>query len=69
MDEFDYVVNYYEQNLPGFKDNVSAENQAEYDLFKKGLRVKTAEFCENKVDCFRYLLKYVEFFKDNHSSI
>ena len=69
LDEFDYVVNYYEQNLPGFNDNVSVENQSEYDLFKKGLREKALGFCENKVDCFRYLLKYVEFFKDNHSSI
>ncbi len=69
VDEFDYVVNYYEQNLPGFNDNVSVENQSEYDLFKKGLREKALGFCENKVECFRYLLKYVEFFKDNHSSI
>jgi hypothetical protein len=69
LDEFDFVVNYYEQNLPGFNDNVSVENQSEYDLFKKGLREKALGFCENKVECFRYLLKYVEFFKDNHSSI
>ncbi|MEO1654045.1 MAG: S41 family peptidase, partial [Bacteroidota bacterium] len=39
-----------------------------YDLFKSELN-KAAQKVKGKVDCFRVLTYYVEFFKDNHSSI
>jgi hypothetical protein len=64
-----FVINYYEENLPGFVDNVTQENFATYNAFKKELVDKTENQCENRENCFKILLTYVEFFKDNHSSI
>ena len=63
-----YVINYYETNLPGFKDNVNAENLKDYEQLKKKLQQQAA-LAQEKVSCFKVLTYYVEFFKDNHSGI
>jgi len=67
-EELNFVTNYYEKNLASFNDNVSAKNQAEYENFKEELR-KEARTVEYTADCFRVLVYYVEFFKDNHAGI
>src|SRR5690606_29878443 len=60
---------YYEENLPGFIDNVNEENLIGYNDFKRKLKNQAREYCDDKDLCFKTLLTYVEFFKDNHSSI
>lgn len=67
--ELKFVINYYEENLPGFIDNVNSKNLNSYNNFKKELLTQTKNYCNKETDCFKILLKYVEFFKDNHSSI
>ncbi len=67
--ELTFVVNYYEENLPGFKDNVSDVNMETYQLFKNDLFDLSRTYCQDEDLCFKTLLVYVEFFKDNHSSI
>lgn len=69
LQELDFVIDYYETNLPGFADNVNADNAPYYEKFKADLRSKTALFCQDKGECFKLLTLYVEFFKDNHSGI
>ena len=67
--ELKFVINYYEDNLPGFKDNVNAENIELYNEFKDDLLKLSKNYCANEQYCFKVLLTYVEFFRDNHSSI
>jgi hypothetical protein len=67
-DELDFVTRYYEQNLPGFKDNVTRQNRKSYEKMKSDLR-ELAQTAEETTDCFKLLTYYVEFFKDNHSHI
>lgn len=67
-DDLNYVISYYETNLPGFKDNVTERNQADYDAMKKRL-LENAQQVSDKSECFKVLTYYVEFFKDNHSHI
>lgn len=67
--ELDFVTDYYEENLPGFMDNVNEKNVKSYNKFKAGLKKQTKTKCDNENECFKILLTYVEFFKDNHSSI
>ena len=67
-EELGFVVNYYEKNLPGFKDNVTPKTNKYYTLLKNNL-LKSSSKVLNETVCFKLLTKYVEFFKDNHSSI
>ncbi len=66
--ELDFVMDYYENNLASFSDNVSDKNNTEYVQFKQDLHeeAKTVQYTS---ECFRVLTYYVEFFKDNHASI
>ena len=68
-DELQFVVDYYEENLPGFIDNVNEDNLKEYQQFKGKLFKQSQNYCDDADLCFKTLLVYVEFFKDNHSSI
>lgn len=67
--DFEFVVNYYEENLPGFKDNVSDSNIDDYNQFKNNLSTLSKSYCSDEDLCYKTLLVYVEFFKDNHSSL
>lgn len=67
-EELQYVVRYYEQNLPGFKDNVNRRNRKSYEKMKAELHELSKTAVET-TDCFKLLTYYVEFFKDNHSHI
>lgn len=66
--ELKFVIDYYERNLPGFKDNVTPETKPTYEKLKQTL-LSSSKTSTTKVDCFKTLTHYVEFFKDNHSSI
>lgn len=66
--ELDFVTKYYEANLPGFADNVTEKNRQEYEKFRQNLS-KKAEKIKLKDECFKLLVYYVEFFRDNHSTI
>ncbi len=68
LEELDFVVSYYERNLPAYHDNVNAETQVEYDELKSELR-KQSKADLTETQCFKLLTYYVEFFKDNHSGI
>ena len=60
--ELEFVINYYETNLPGFIDNVSDSNRLEYENFKKKLQTN-GQHENDKNKCFKLLTFYVEFFK------
>ncbi len=66
--ELDFVVKYYEANLPGFADNVTEKNRGDYEKLKKDLAIE-AEKTQLKTECFKILVHYVKFFRDNHSTI
>ena len=68
QEELKFVIGYYERNLPGFKDNVTSTTKKDYNTFKNIL-LETSNNAKNKTDCFKVLTRYVEYFKDNHSSI
>lgn len=55
--------------MPGFKDNVDEKNIKTYNNFKNKLLRQSQEYCNEKENCLKALLIYVEFFSDNHSSI
>ncbi len=67
--ELKFVIDYYEENLPGFMDNVNELNIKSYNEFKDDQVNQSKTKCDNEVDCFKIILIYVEFFKDNHSTI
>ncbi|WP_420574869.1 S41 family peptidase [Kordia sp.] len=67
--DFEFVANYYEENLPGFSDNVNDSTIKEYTKFKNQLFNQSKKYCSDEDLCFKTLLVFVEFFKDNHSSI
>ncbi|MCC6281136.1 MAG: hypothetical protein IT262_11075 [Saprospiraceae bacterium] len=67
-DELNFVIRYYEQNLPGFRDNVTRRTRKAYETMKADLRA-LAPGARETTDCFKLLTYYVEFFKDNHSHI
>ncbi len=67
-EELNFVVRYYEKNLPGFKDNVNRQTKDTYEKMKSDLR-DLAKTTVETTDCFKLLTYYVEFFKDNHSHI
>lgn len=66
--EFDFVAQYIEQNLPGFRDNVTSENEQAYAIFKQKLADQTLT-SSDKNECAKLLIRYVEYFKDNHTSL
>lgn len=68
-DELNFVINYYEENLPGFIDNVNEKNIELYNKLKKQLLKQATNYCNSETDCFKTLLLYVEYFRDNHSSL
>jgi len=66
--ELEFIIEYYETNLPGFKDNVYEATQSEYDNLKKTVREEATKVGLPS-DCYKVLIYYVEFFKDNHSTL
>ncbi|MBL0357874.1 MAG: hypothetical protein IPP72_13750 [Chitinophagaceae bacterium] len=66
--ELNFVIKYYEANLPSFSDNVNQTNRKEYEKFKMNLLKQTVGIT-GKSECFKLLTYYVEYFKDNHSGV
>ena len=66
--DLDFVITYYENNLPGFKDNVNSKTKDTYTSLKASLKAEVKK-AETKGDCYKLTLQFVEFFRDNHSSI
>lgn len=66
--EFQFVVSYLEANLPSFTDNVKSNNRPQYERFKKTLAATLSESMP-ATDCYRSLVSYVEYFKDNHTML
>ncbi len=66
--DLEFVIGYYERNLPGFKDNVTPDTEATYATLKQDL-LQASSDTQNKSNCFKLLVYYVEYFRDNHSKI
>ena len=66
--ELNFVIDYIEANVPSFQDNVDSTNQDAYQRLKEEA-VVNARAANNKVECFKTLTYYVEFFKDNHTAL
>lgn len=67
--ELNFVIDYIENNLPGFIDNVNESNKSQYEKFKKDLNISAIKNCNDKTACLKTLITYVEFFRDNHTEI
>ena len=67
--EIDFVINYLENNLPAFKDNVSENTEEKYNLFKSEIKKSSLQDKDDKKACLKLLITYVEFFKDKHTQI
>ncbi|MFY7810367.1 MAG: S41 family peptidase [Flavobacterium sp.] len=67
--ELKFVINYYEENLPAYTIDVNKSNINWYNQFKIDLLKESKNKCNKETDCYKIILTYVEFFKDNHSSI
>ena len=67
--ELDFVIDYIENNLPGFIDNVNDTNKRQYESFKEELKLSAVKNCDNRFECLKNLMIYVEYFKDNHTEI
>ncbi|WP_459210843.1 S41 family peptidase [Aquimarina rhabdastrellae] len=65
-EDFNYVVTFIENNFPGFEKNIV--NEREYEHFKKQLKNQTEDI-EEKNECLKKLIHYVEYFKDNHTKM
>ena len=68
LSELNFVIAFIEANAPSFQDNVNSTNQVEYNDLKKQVMMN-AKTASNKVECFKALTYYVEFFKDNHTAL
>ncbi|MCB2377532.1 hypothetical protein LGH70_08060 [Hymenobacter sp. BT635] len=66
--EFDFTVRYLETNLPGFARNVPPAKRPAYAAFKQSIRRLTTTN-PPKITCLKYLMTYVEYFRDSHTTI
>ena len=66
--DFDFVVSYLERNLPAYRHDVTARNQLSYTRFKQEWR-RNAVQATSERQCLPILDAYVEFFRDQHTSI
>ena len=66
--ELEYIIEFTEENLPGFRDNVNESNSAEYEAHKNKLLSDSRQITA-EVECLKTLTYYVEYFKDQHTSI
>jgi Peptidase family S41 len=67
--ELKFVVDYYEQNLPAYTIDVNISNRKWYKEFKIRLLNDAKNKCNQETECYKTILTFVEFFKDNHSTI
>ncbi len=66
--ELEYIIEFTEENLPGFRDNVDASNVEEYEKYKSSL-LSNSRQVNTKMECLKVLTYYVEYFKDQHTMI
>lgn len=66
--ELDYIIQYYEDNLPAFVGDINEENIEEYNDLKNRLHNESKEI-SNQLSCYKVLITYVEYFRDNHSTL
>ncbi|WP_168674895.1 S41 family peptidase [Hymenobacter artigasi] len=66
--DFDYVVNYLERNLPAYAHDVTALTRPAYERLKRRLRRASAR-AKKESHCLPVLVAYVEFFHDQHTDI
>ena len=63
-----FVISNCERNLPAYSLDINSLNRNEYELFKNSI-IKKSLYVTSKKECFQLLYSYVEFFKDQHTSI
>ena len=66
--DFDFVVRYLERNLPAYLQDVTAATRPAYEQLKRRLRHVAAQ-TPAPARCLPVLVAYVEFFRDQHTSI
>ena len=66
--ELEFVIKYYEGNLPAFKVDVTENNFKSYSSLKTNFLEKSKSIIDT-ISCFKLVNSYVEFFKDNHSKL
>ena len=65
-DDLRYLIDFFEENLPAYDDQVDTTNRKTYNSLKAQLIVE-AERVPDDVACFKTLTLYVEYFKDHHT--
>jgi len=63
-----FVIDYSERNLPAYSLDINSLNRNEYESFKKEI-INKSVIVKSQKECFQLLYSYVEFFKDQHSTI
>lgn len=66
--DFDFVVRYLERNLPAYPQDVTAATRPAYEQRKRRLR-RVATQVLSPARCLPVLVAYVEFFRDQHTTI
>ncbi|WP_177204572.1 S41 family peptidase [Hymenobacter arizonensis] len=68
VQDFDFVVSYLERNLPAYPRDVTAQTRPAYERLKRRLR-QGASLQSTPTRCLPILVAYVEFFRDQHTTI
>ena len=66
--DYKYLVNYLENNFPGFNKDIATKGLLIYSKFKNRIGEKTKTIT-TKNECLKFLTYFVEFFDDNHTTI
>jgi hypothetical protein len=66
--ELEFVVDYVETNAPSYQEQVGASPRR-YSKMKAELFSKAKGLGDNRIECLKLLIIYVEYFNDNHMAI
>ncbi|EDP69801.1 hypothetical protein FBALC1_09727 [Flavobacteriales bacterium ALC-1] len=68
QEDFIWLSNYIEKNLPAFQNDITNKNKAKYITFKSEIEDQVSKANTEK-KCFIPLVRYTEYFFDNHTRL
>lgn len=68
QEDFKWLTNYIENNLPAYQNDINDANKADYLVFKAALK-QEAVIANSVKSCFKPMVKYTEYFFDNHTRL
>jgi len=67
-DDFNWLSNYIEHNLPAFQNDINDKNRSAYETFKAEIK-KNISTANSVKKCYIPLVRYTEYFFDNHTRL